>query len=312
MSVKQLNYHHLYYFYVVAREGSITKAANVINISSQTISGQIISLEQYVGHDLFTREGKKLRLNERGKLVYSYAQDIFMLGDELGKVIGLEDIGRHLNFSVGIVDVVPKVLGFDLVKQSLGGDTPVHLVTRSGNFETLLAEMATGKLDLVISDRALPQPSSVKAYSHLLVDSETTFFISQGIVRQQKTTLKALTKQFPQCLNALPLVIPGDKSVIKHQLLSWFESTDVYPNIVAEFDDTLIMKFFGQADYGVFCAPSIIEPVVLEQFNVKVLARTSKIKEAFYAISPERKIKHPAVERIFSEAQLLMGKGAYK
>ena len=308
MSVKQLNYHHLYYFFVVAREGSIRKAASVINISSQTISGQIISLEQYIGHELFVREGKTLALNERGKLVYSYAQDIFLLGDELSRIIGSEDIARHLNFCVGIVDVVPKVLGFDLVRQALEFDTPVHLVTRSGSAETLLSELALGKIDLVISDRALPQPSSIKAYSHLLGESDLTFFISSGLIRQQKTTLKSLANHFPQCLDGIPMLIPGDKSAIKHQLLSWFDAKDIAPYIIAEFDDTLIMKFFGQEDYGVFCAPTIIEDAVLDQFNVKILARTSQIKEKFYAISPERKIKHPAVERIFSEAHLLMNK----
>ncbi len=298
--MKQINYNHLYYFYVVAKEGGVAKGARRLNVTPQTVSGQIAVMESYLGTQLFSRDGKRLQLNDMGQIAYSYAEDIFGLGNELAHVLTTKQVGQAITFTVGVIDVIPKVFAFDLLKQCFQLDKPIRLVSREGDFDTLLADMALNKLDLIISDRILPPRVSVKAYSHYLGESGFTFFAHKSLAKRAE-------KDFPQSLNGIDFLLPGDRSVQKHNIISWLESENIHPNIVAEFDDTALMKFFGQDGFGVFCAPTSIERFVLDQFKVKVVGRVNDIKERYYGISPERKIKHLAVEQVFAEAKRVMG-----
>ncbi len=286
--MKQLNYNHLYYFYLTAKEGSIAAASKLLHLTPQTISGQLATLEDYLGLRLFERHGKRLILNDNGKLMYSYAEDIFNLGHELLQRLEPNQFNQQRTFSIGITDVIPKVFAYDLLKPIFDGEEAIKLVCREGEFEQLLADLALNKLDAILSDCPIPPGKSVKAYSHKIIDSGLTFYV-------QKSQLDKISDDFPTCLNEQKLLLPGEQSSIKLSILSWLDDNDLHPNIIAEFDDTALTKLFGQAGYGIFCTPTIAEKHVLETYEVAVIGRTTEVKEQFYLISSERKIKHPAI-----------------
>ena len=295
---KQLNYNHLRYFYTVASEGSIVKASDLLHVSPQTISGQLTVFEDHLGVRLFDRKGKRLVMNDMGKLVYSYAEDIFSLGAELQQSIKSQDISQLFVFSVGITDVIPKILAVKILENSFQLEGPTKLVCREGDFNALLSELALNKLDFVLSDRPLTPSTPVRAYNHFLGESGLSFYASS-------TTATKLKKTFPQSLHQHPFLICGDKSSLKINLQSWFDQEQIYPSMVAEFDDSAMMKYFGQSDYGVFCTPSIIEAHVTRQYGVSVIGRTTEVTERFYAISPERKVRHPGVKLLVEAAQAI-------
>lgn len=298
--MQQLNYHHLQYFYAIAREGSIVKASASLHVSPQTLSGQLATFEEYLGKRLFDRVGKRLVLNDTGKLVYSYAEDIFSLGGELQRVLINDNLSQQFTFAVGVVDVIPKILTFDLLSPVMEADNTLHLVCREAELDTLMADLAVNRIDLVISDRPLAPGTAVKAYNHFLGASGLTFYADQS-------TAKRLTRNFPLSLHGEPVLVPGDKSSLRINLMSWFDSLDITPVVVAEFEDSALMKFFGQAGHGVFCTPTTIEDHVLQQYNVRIIGRTDQVTERFYAISPERKLKHPLVSRVMATARALFG-----
>lgn len=274
------------------------KASELLHVSPQTLSGQLSTLEEYMGRPLFDRIGKRLVLNDLGKVVYSYADDIFRLGDELRHVLQNQNIGQRFTFAVGVVDVIPKILAFDLLSPAFDEEEKLHLLCHEGDFDSLMAELAINKIDIVISDRPLAPGSAVKAYNHFLGESGLTFYAS-------KRSAKRLQREFPQSLDGEAFLVTGEKSSQKINLMSWFDSIDISPLIVAEFDDSALMKFFGQSGSGVFCTPTTIEAHVLKQYGVSVIGRTEDITERFYAISPERKLKHPLVSKVMKTAQSL-------
>jgi LysR family transcriptional activator of nhaA len=299
--IQQLNYNHLRYFYSIAREGSIVKAAEVLHVSPQTISGQLTVFEDYLGMRLFDRKGKRLVLNDTGKLVYSYAEDIFTLGTELQQAIHSQDPGQTFVFTVGVIDVIPKILAASILENTFDMEGPIKLVCREGDFDSLMTELALNKIDLVLSDRPLAPGTAIKAYNHLLGESGISFYAG-------KSAAAKLNRDFPRSLDQYPFLICGDKSNQKINLQSWFEEEQINPIIVAEFDDSALMKFFGQSGYGIFSTPSIIEEHVTRQYEVSTIGRTTAIKERFYAISPERKVKHPGVKMLVESAQAIFKK----
>ncbi len=303
--MKQLNFNHLHYFYVVAKEGGIHRASEKLHITPQTISGQITSMEKYLGFTLFDRVDKRLILNEMGTIALRYAEDIFSLGDELAYVFSSGETQGDLPFSVGILDSVPKIFAYDLLRQSFKLGPAVKLNAREGDFDSLLSEFALNKLDLIISDRPIPPRLGVKGSSHIMSESGFTFFAAKSIEFDPTT-------RFPQCLNGVPLLLPGDKSLQKGLVMSWLSGQDVTPKVVAEFDDTALMKLFGQEGHGVFFTPTTIENFVLEQFTVEVIGRVNDVKDQFYAILPERKVAHPAAALVLNEARLISLEAAKK
>ena len=283
-----LNYNHLYYFYVVAKEGSIVKASETLNLTPQTISGQISSFENQIGILLFDRKGRKLHLSEFGQLIFSYAEEIFQIGGELKNVIATQQPNQYLTFTVGITDVIPKTLAYQLLKPALDMADPIRLICHEGDQESLLAELAVNKLDLILTDQPLRPGNNVKAYNHQLAESGLTFFASSAIT-------KNMTEDFPLSLSEKPFLMQSKKSVIHQRLSSWFQTHNIAPTIVAEFDDSALMKSFGQSGYGIFTGPTLIEQHIMSQYNVAVIGRTEELKEQYYAISPERRLKHPAI-----------------
>ncbi len=290
-----LNYNHLYYFYTVATEGSITKASALLHLTPQTISGQITGFEAQIGVELFERKGKKLILSEMGQLIYSYAEEIFQLGDELKNVIKTQEPAHWLTFTVGVTGVIPKVLAFQLLNPVLNMDESVRLICREGDQDSLLAELAVNKLDLVLTDQPLPMGSHIKAYNHRLTESGFTFFATSKLA----TTCK---KNFPNSLNGQPFLMQGKNTAVRQRLSAWLEKHSIVPNIVAEFDDSALLKAFGQEGYGIFTAPTLIEDTIKSQYHVKIVGRTNEFKEHYYVISPERRLKHPAILEIVSSA----------
>lgn len=290
-----LNYNHLYYFYTVATEGSITKASAILHLTPQTISGQITNFETQIGIDLFDRKGKKLHLSEMGQLIYSYAEEIFQLGSELKNVIKTQKPAHWLTFTVGVTGVIPKVLAYKLLNPVLNMAESVRLICKEGDQDTLLAELAINKLDLVLTDQTLPMGSHIKAYNHRLIESGFTFFATEPLA-------SICEKGFPQSLSGQPFLLQGKKTAVRQRLSSWFEKQGITPNIIAEFDDSAMMKSFGQEGYGVFTAPTLIEDSIVSQYKVKIIGRSDEFKEHYYVISPERKLKHPAILEIVNAA----------
>ncbi|MFT7403154.1 MAG: LysR family transcriptional activator of nhaA [Zhongshania sp.] len=302
---RQFNYKHLHYFFTIAREGSIVKAAEILHVSPQTISGQLTVFEQSLGVALFDRIGKRLVLSEAGRLAYSYAEDIFSLGDELQQSLNAQDLIQQFVFTVGVTDAIPKILASSILEAGFQLEGAIKLVCREGDFDALLAEMALNRLDLILADRPLNPGIPIKAYSHLLGESGLSFYA-------KKNSASALKEGFPQSLNHQRFLMCGDKSNQKLNLQSWFDSELIAPNIVAEFDDSALMKYFGQSGHGIFSTASIIEPHVTSQYGVAVIGRTEAIKERLYAISPERKVKHPGVKLLAEAARELYRQYASK
>lgn len=286
--MKQLNYNHLYYFYLTAKEGSIAAASKVLHLTPQTISGQLTTLEDYLGIPLFDRYGKRLVLNDNGKLMYSYAEDIFNLGHELLQRLEPQQMNKQFTFTLGITDAIPKVITYDLI-QPLFEDNSIKVVCKEGELEQLLASLALNKVDAVLSDRPIPPGNSLKTYTQKLTESGLSFFIASDKADN-------LQGEFPNNMNEQEFLLPGDQSSIKQALMSWLDDHQVHPIIIGEFDDSALTKLFGQSGYGIFCTPTIAEEHVLETYEVSLIGRTKELVEQFYLITSDRKRKHPVME----------------
>ncbi|RPI43658.1 MAG: transcriptional activator NhaR [Betaproteobacteria bacterium] len=286
-----LNFKHLRYFWAVARSGSIARASAQLNVTPQSISSQLRELEESLGAGLFRRAGRKLELTELGHRIVSYAEEIFALGDELMEVARDRSIKVAVPFRVGVADSVPKSLAYRIVEPSLHLDEPVRLVCREGRLVSLLADLAVHRLDMVVADRPMPAEVKVRAYNHLLGSSDLAVFGAEALVRQ-------LTGSFPQVLNNAPFLLPGESVAIRPLLERWFETQRLRPRIVAEFDDGALLKAFGQGGAGLFAAPTTIADHVCRQYGVLAIGRIDTVIERIYAITPERRLRHPAAVAI--------------
>jgi LysR family transcriptional activator of nhaA len=291
-----LNYHHLLYFWTVAREGSVTKASEILGLAQPTVSGQLKALEESLDEKLFARSGRRLVLTDVGRTVYRYADEIFSLGRELQSTLKDRPTGRPVRFSVGVADVVPKLVAYRLLLPALTLPEPVHVVCREDKPERLLAELGVHALDLVLSDAPVSAGVSVKAFSHLLGETPVAFFGNE-------TLAAAYRRGFPASLQGAPLLMPTENTSLRRSLDLWLEQQQIRPHVVGEFEDSALLKVFGQAGKGLFPAPAVIEDEVLEQYGVKLVGRVESVKERFYAISVERRIKHPAVLAISEAAR---------
>jgi LysR family transcriptional activator of nhaA len=291
-----VNYKHLHYFFVVAKEGSIARASEVLHLTPQTISGQLGVLEEYLDEELFSRSGRNLVLTETGRLVLSYADEIFSLGGELEERVRNLPAERQLIFKVGIADVIPKSIAYRLLAPALQLSESIRIICREGDTKALLGELALHKLDLVIADEPIPRNINVRGYNHSLGGCGVSFFAVPDLV-------KTLTDDFPKCLNGAPLLLPGEMNAVRNHLIQWLDELHIYPRVIGEFDDSALMKAFGKGGAGIFIAPSAIAEEVADQYGVNIIGHTDKVYEQFYAISFERKITHPAVAAINNSAR---------
>ena len=291
-----LNYKHLRYFWMVAKSGSIARAGEQLHLTPQSISGQLRELEEYLGVDLFRRAGRGLELTDTGRRILTYADEIFSLGEELLDVVRNQATRKSLPFTVGIADSVPKSVAYRLVEPALRLEETVRLVCREGRLTALLAELAVHRLDIVIADRAMPSNLSVRGFSHLLGESQLTVFGTTAL-------LKTLSGSFPALLDDAPFLIPGADVAIRPQLEQWFEAQRLHPQIVGEFDDSALLKAFGQAGAGLFVAPTAISAFVREQHGVEAVGQIDSIYEQLFAITTERRLTHPAIVAISDAAR---------
>ncbi len=289
-----MNYHHLHYFWSVAKEGTMTAAARALNVTQPTVSEQLKTFEELLGYPLFERQGRRLILTETGRIVYKYADEIFRLGAELKDTLEGQPAGGEVRLRVGMSDAIPKLIVHRLLEPALRIDPPIRVVCREDKTEKLLAELSTSDLDMVLAETPLAGQARVRAYNHLLGECSLSFFATAEICRRHQ-------REFPQSLNAAPMLLPTDNTVVRRSLDHWFEALDVRPRIVAEFEDSALLKQFGQNGEGIFPGPAAIEDEIKAQYGVRVVGRTDQIKERFYAITVERRIKHPAV-KIISDA----------
>lgn len=291
ITMTPLNYNHLYYFFIVATEGSIAKASTRLHLTPQTISGQISRFESQIGVNLFDRQGKTLQLSEMGQLIYSHAEEIFQLGDELRNVLKTHHPISWQTLTVGITNVIPKVLAHHLLKPALKLEESIRLICHEGDQTDLLAALAINKLDLIITDQPLEPGGHIKAYTHQLAESGLTFFGTKELASQYRDG-------FPKSLSSQSFLMQSKKAAVRQRLMTWLDQVGVTPKIIAEFDDSALMKSFGQEGYGVFSAPTIIEKYIVAQYSVEIIGRAEECIDRYYIISPERKIKHPAVVEI--------------
>lgn len=294
--MSSLNYKHLRYFWMVAKSGAIARAGEQLHLTPQSISGQLRELEERLGVELFRRAGRGLELTDTGRRILSYADEIFSLGDELLEVVRDQATQKSLPFTVGIADFVPKSVAYRLVEPALRLAEPVRLICREGRLTALLAELAVHRLDMVIADRPMPSNLSVRGYSHLLGESHLTVFGSA-------TLMEAHGGAFPALLDGAPFLMPGEDVAIRPQLEQWFEAQRVHPRVVGEFDDSALLKAFGQAGAGLFVAPAAISAYVCEQYRVSVVGQIDTIFEQLFAITTERRITHPAIVAISDAAR---------
>jgi LysR family transcriptional activator of nhaA len=301
-----LNYHHLLYFWMVAREGSIARAGEQLRLAQPTISGQIRMLEEQLGEKLFQRSGRNLVLTDVGRLVYEYADQIFALGREMLDTLKDRPTGRPLRFQVGVTDEVSKLLAYRFLQPALSSASSMHIVCREGPIDRLLADLVTHAVDLVLADTPISPTIKVKAYSHALGDSPVSVFGSTKLAN-------AYRARFPKSLDGAPFLLPTEQKTLRRSLEAWFEKEGIRPRIVGEFDDSALLKTFGQAGAGLFAVPTAIEPEVMHQYGVTVVGRLDDIRERYYAISVERRLKHPAVIAISAAAtDLLLPPGPRK
>jgi LysR family transcriptional activator of nhaA len=291
-----LNYHHLLYFWVVAREGGLVPAGKVLRLSHPTLSAQVHALEGHLGEKLFTKVGRKLALTEMGRVVYRYANEIFSLGREMVATVKGRATGSPLRLDVGVDDVVPKLVVRRLLQPALGLAEPVRLVCHEDSYEKLLGDLAMHTLDIVISDAPVPAGSTIRAFNHLLGETGVSFFGTKSLVESYR-------RGFPKSLDQAPMLLPVEGLTVRRSLDQWLDKNDIRPRIVAEFEDSALMKVFGGDGLGIFAAPTVVEAEVIAQYGVHLLGRSEDVRERFYAISVERRLKNPAVVAISNAAR---------
>jgi len=291
-----LNYKHLHYFWMVAKTGGIARASERLHLTAQTISGQISQFEDSIGYRLFNRVGRTLEMNDAGRTVFSYADQMFVLAEELEAVLRFGPGSGATQLRVGVADAVPKMIAYLLLESALSLPEPVRIVCREGKLNHLLADLAIHRLDIVIADSAIPTNINVRGYSHLLGESNTSFFATPTLAKQYQGS-------FPHNLDKAPFLLPGEDAAMRPKLLRWLEENHIHPRITGEFDDGALLNAFGEAGIGIFTAPSVVAAQLSKQLGVIEIGQTEQLTEQFFAISVERRLSHPAVLAIQSAAR---------
>jgi len=296
MNMEWLNYHHLLYFWVIAREGSIKRACEELNLSQPALSAQLRVLEDTLGEKLFHRVGRTLVLTDVGQIAYRYSQEIFSLGQEFTNLIKGRPSHRPVKLVVGIAEVVPKMVAFKLLESAFGLTDPLEIVCWEGRLERLLTELALHSLDIVLADTPIPSTVRIQGHSHLLGESGVSLFASQPLADKYR-------RKFPKSLDGAPFLLPTGNSMLRRGLDEWFSQNGIIPKLVGEFEDGATMKAFGQAGKGIFPGSTVVAKEISRQYLVKKVGKVQDVREQFYAISVERRLKHPGVLAIVDSAK---------
>jgi LysR family transcriptional activator of nhaA len=289
-----LNYHHLLYFWTVARTGSVAAASEELRLAAPTISNQIRKLEDSLGEKLLERSGRGLILTDMGRIAMRYADDIFALGREFADAMKDRPTGRPLRLSVGITDVVPKLIAYKILEPAFRLRMPVRIICREDRPDHLLADLALHEFDLILSDSPAGPATKVRAFNHLLGECGVSFFAADNVQLEHR--------RFPRCLDGARLLVPTDNSELRRRLDEWFVAHNIRPVVVGEFQDFALLRAFAEEGFGVFAAASLLE-AQLRRYGFKRIGRTDEIRARFYAITVERKLQHPAVLAICETAQ---------
>ncbi len=286
-----LNYHHLFYFWTVVREGSVSAASRKLKLAQPTVSEQLRQLERALEVELFHRRGGRLLLTEDGSHVLRYADEIFTLGRELTDSLTRRQVARHSRIVVGVADVMPKLIVAKLLAPALKLDPQLHLICQEDRHEKLLADLALHELDLVLTDAPVRPSSNFRGYTRLLSDSGVALFTEPKLA-------ESLRKHFPESLGDVPLLLPLEHTGLRVALTRWFDVHHVRPRIRGEFQDSALAMVFGREGRGVLAAPTAIEEQMRQHHGLALVAELEGVRSRFYGVTPERKVAHPAVRAI--------------
>jgi len=295
MKQSDTNFRHLYYFWVVAKEGGITRAAERLGLAVQTISTQLSQLEQQMGTALFSQQGRRLVLTESGRTALLYADQIFLLGEQMHDALKEVDT-KKTRLTVGISDSLPKLTAYRILESAMQLERKVRLVCYEDQFDALLADLALHKLDVVLTDRPVRTGSTLKVFSHLLFESATMVVGTPALAEIYR-------EGFPRSLNGAPFLLPTRNNALRGKIDEWFSQHAVRPDIVGEFEDNALLNTFGRRGLGLFFATAALAADIEEQFGAVAVGAVEDVREQFFAISNERKIQHPAVEAILASTQ---------
>jgi LysR family transcriptional activator of nhaA len=291
-----LNYHHLSYFWSVAKEGSVSKAAAALHVAQPTVSAQLRSLERALGQKLFDRQGRHLILTPDGEKVFRYADEIFSLGRELLQAVKGEPQHAPRRFRVGVSDALPKLTTYRLIEPALVMQPAFRLHVRIDKTERLLGELAVHAVDLVIADAPMMPSLRVRAFSHLLGETSVSFYGSAALAR-------AVRRGFPSSLHGAPVLLQTTNTSVRQSLDQWFDVHHIEPTIVGEVEDMAMLQTLGEHGIGLFAAPTVMRKEICRRYHVAWVGELDKVREKFYAISVERRITHPAVRLIAEQAK---------
>jgi LysR family transcriptional activator of nhaA len=295
-----INFHHLRYFWAVAREGGMARAAETLRVSQPALSAQIHQLEDTLGQTLFERKGRRLALTEMGRLTFSYAEQIFNLGQEMVDALGDRPLGRPLRLSVGVFNVVSKRIAHHLIEPALRLAVPIHLECVEGTPDRLVADLAVHRLDVVLTDAPVPATLDVATHSHPLGSSGISLFGAPVLARKHRSG-------FPKSLAGAPMLLPTRDTALRRALDPWLERERVRPNVVGEIGDSALLAAFAETGRGLFPAPSVLERDLGQQHGVEVVGRLPRLRESYYAVTVERRLKHPGVVAIVEAAGRTLG-----
>ena len=295
-TMEWLNYHHLRYFYVVAKEGGLARAAEKLRVSQPSISEQVRELEGALGEKLFRREGRNNQLTDAGQIVFGFADEIFALGREMMNAVKQRPGTRKLRLNVGVADSFPKLVTNEILKPVFAMPQAVHVVCREGKMEDLLAQLAAHRLDLVLSDEPAPSSTNFKVFSHPLGESSVTLCAKAKLASKLK-------RNFPKSLNNAPALLPAENTALRRSLETWFRAHNVTPNVVAEFEDLALMKVMAAEGRGFIAVPTVALKEAVSRYNFRSLGQATSCRLQFHAITAERRIAHPAVQFVTASAQ---------
>jgi LysR family transcriptional regulator, transcriptional activator of nhaA len=293
-----LNYHHLRYFWVAAKEGGLTRAARKLRVSQPTICTQIQNLESALGQKLLRRNGQGLALTEAGQHVYGFAEEIFSLGEDLLSTMNQRPTLRPQRVSIGIADSIPKLLTYEMIKPVFAMSQAMQVSCCEGKVIDLLAQMAVFRLDIVLSDEPLPASSNIKGFNHLLGNCGISLLAPPKLAYRLK-------KNFPISLHGAPALLPGPNSALRRSIDKWFRDEGIVPQMVGEFDDAALMKVVASNGFGFFPLPTPVVEETVARYGVRLLGQTESCRQHFYAISPKRRLTHPAVVAITTNSEKL-------
>jgi len=294
-----LNYHHLRYFWTVAKEGSLARAAEKLHVSQPSISEQIRELESAFGEKLFQREGRNNKLTAAGRLIFGYAEEIFALGRELMNAVKQRPGTKALRLYVGVADSFPKLVTNEILKPVFSMPQTAHVICREGKMEDLLAQLAAHRLDIVLADEPASSSANFKTYSHSLGETGTIFCAEKKLAAKLK-------HNFPKSLHDAPALLPTENTSLRRALETWFREQQIQPRVVAEFEDLALMKVMAAEGRGFIALPSAAVNTAVGHYGFQAIGRTEECRVQFHAITAERRIVHPAVALITSEARVMM------